>query len=67
MAAESREMLLTRVKEEVDAYFNVLLADKSLPKQDRLAELDEVLGWLEEKQRAIKQERTDCEHGPGSK
>ena len=57
MAGEPREMLLTKMKEAVDAYFDVLLKDKSLEREDRLAELKQVREWLQEKWTAVEGER----------
>jgi hypothetical protein len=59
MSAESREMLLTKLKESVDAYFDVLLKDKNLKREDRMAELDQVRTWLEEKWAAVEGERSE--------
>jgi len=61
MAAESREMLLTKMKEAIDDYFDVLLKDKNVSREDRLAELREVREWLEDKSAAVEGEREQVE------
>lgn len=57
MAGESREMLLTKLKEAVDAYFDMLLKAEDLKPEDRLAELNQVRKWLEEKWAVVEGER----------
>ena len=59
MAGESREMLLTKMKEAVDAYFDVLLKAQDLKREDRLAELNQVRKWLEEKWVEVEGERAE--------
>ena len=59
MAGELREMLLTKMKEAVGAYFDVLLKDQDMKREDRLAELVQVRKCLEEKWVDVEEERAE--------
>ena len=61
MHGHSREMLLTKVKEAVDAYISVLLADEELSDEERLEELNTARQWLREQWSAVENRRSEVE------
>lgn len=61
MYGHSREMLLTKVKEAVEAYISVLLADEELSDEERLEELEAAEHWLQEQWSAVENRRSQVE------
>lgn len=59
--SEPREMLLTKMKEAVEAYIDVLLKDEHLSHEDCLTELDTAKHWLEEKWSALERRRSEIQ------